>query len=77
MQFVLLNVFGSYFLTPMLGSFSFVGPGGEIYVPNELAILKRPNGIFQELSVAGWYMAFMIADTSLYSIILRERLYLC
>ena len=75
-QFILLNLFGSYLLTPMLGSFSFVGPGGEIYVPNELAILKRPNGIFQEPSVAGWYMAFMIAVTSLYPMNFKRKIIL-
>lgn len=76
LQFILLNVFGSYLLTPMLGSFSFVGPGGEIYVPNELAILKRPNAIFSEPSVAGWYMAFMIAVTSLYPISFKKKTFL-
>ena len=57
-QSALLNLFGDYTLLNPFGRFSALGPGGVIYEPHILAEIKRPNGIFSEPSVAGWFLTF-------------------
>lgn len=56
LQFVFLNLLHSSLLMNPFGSLSPLGPGGSVYSPHELAIIKRPNGFFSEPSIAGWYL---------------------
>ena len=57
-QFVFLNVFDSYAIMKIYGPFSPMGPGYLIYEPHPLSLIRRPNGVFSEPSVAGWFLAF-------------------
>jgi hypothetical protein len=65
-QFVMLNVYDSYTIMKIFGPFSPLGPGYLVYEPHPLSFIKRPNGIFSEPSVAGWFLVFgtSIAITS-------------
>jgi hypothetical protein len=61
LQTITLNIFDTFILLNPFGPFSSPGPGGEVYEPSPLALLKRPNGIFSEPSVVGWFMTFATA----------------
>jgi len=71
-QFVLLNGFDSYAIMKIYGPFSPLGPGYLIYEPNPLSFIKRPNGVFSEPSVAGWFLSFGVS-VAVASPILREK----
>lgn len=42
-----------------LGLLAPRGPGGEVYVPTMGMLIKRPNGIYSEPSIAGWMMSYL------------------
>ena len=60
-QFVLLNFFDSYALMNLYGPFSPMGPGYAVYEPHPLSLIRRPNGVFSEPSVAGWFLVLAVS----------------
>ena len=50
-QFVFFNILQDYRFAAPLGPFQPRGPGGEIYVPHTLALLKRPSSLYSEPSI--------------------------
>lgn len=60
-QFVLLNIFDSYAMMKIYGPFSPLGPGYLIYEPHPLSLIRRPNGVFSEPSVAGWFLVLGVS----------------
>ncbi|MGH6898928.1 MAG: hypothetical protein ACREJ5_20665 [Geminicoccaceae bacterium] len=54
------NLLRDFRLAALLGDFSPLGPGGEIYAPSPAAALPRANGFYAEPSVAGWFMSFAV-----------------
>ena len=72
-QFVFLNVFDSYAIMKIFGPFSSLGPGYSIYEPHPLALIRRPNGVFSEPSVAGWFLV-MAVSVAISSPTLRENI---
>jgi len=63
LQAISLNLFSSYTFINPLGPFGRAGPGGEVYVPHILAVLKKSNAVFSEPSVCGWFLALAAAIT--------------
>jgi hypothetical protein len=57
-QFIFLNVFDSYAIMKIYGPFSPLGPGYLVYEPHPLSLIRRPNGVFSEPSIAGWFLVF-------------------
>jgi hypothetical protein len=55
------NLLRDFRLAGLLGDLAPLGPGGEVYVPAFYAALPRPNGLYSEPSVAGWFMTFAVA----------------
>lgn len=60
-QSIAMNIFEINSFQNPFGPFSSPGPGGDIYSPGHESLLKRPNGIFSEPSVAGWFMTYVAA----------------
>lgn len=61
LQAITLNFLGTAILTNPFGPFAPMGPGGQIYVPDPNAAIKRPSGVFSEPSIVGWFMTFATA----------------
>lgn len=62
-QFISLNLMNSYFFINPFGAFSAIGPGGYVYEPHPLAIIKRPNGFYSEPSILGWVLTLFLGGT--------------
>jgi hypothetical protein len=60
-QAISFNLLRDFRLAGVLGGFSPLGPGGEVYTPAWYAALPRANGLYSEPSVAGWFMTFAVA----------------
>ena len=60
-QALAFNLLRDFRLAAILGPFSPIGPGNEIYEPPPLAEFPRANGFYSEPSVAGWFMSFGVA----------------
>ena len=61
LQFAEMNLLGSQHLLNPFGPFTMPGPGGVPYSPHPLSPLKRPNALFYEPSVLGWFSGSALA----------------
>lgn len=75
-QFISLNFFDSYALTNIYGPFSPLGPGYMVYEPHPMSFVRRPNGIFSEPSVAGWFLVYGVSVSIVTSTLRKKNGYL-
>lgn len=66
-QYIFWNILDNFQFTSVFGVFTPSGPGGESYIPRPDAPIKRPNAVFSEPSIAGWYLSLSAAIIYLFS----------
>ena len=72
-QFITLNFFDSYTLINIYGPYSPLGPGYMLYEPNPLSFIRRPNGLFSEPSVAGWFLVYGASVAIVFSTVRKKE----
>jgi hypothetical protein len=76
LQYITLNMLHTSALLNPFGPFSPPGPGGKVYHVFDLATVKRPNALYSEPSINGWYLSMISVLAFFYGIYNKSTKYI-